>query len=382
MKKNIKVKDEDFAKMKKVYGNRRKYVDNGHHFYFSYNIRLALMFLCIAVMGSIAYKCFDDSFSEEKNVTMVYKEKGSIDYKVSLLENNLFEQGVLNPADTYISGFIDDISTDFKYDFEVDSASDIEYTYHVDTIMELKDNKTGDILSQKINSLIPETTQVIKNTKVLNFVQNVNLDYDSYNNLAKSLKETDELKDLNADVSGNIYLKLYIDFKVNNTKFTKVIKHSDVMEVRIPLLSTQVDVSMVDKINDEHNYVQHLESELINEVTLFIGIVLLIVDTIFLLVTLSFIFRTTPKKTKFVRLRDGLLKEHDKIIVNSKNVPSTEGYTVIDCYSFGELLDAQKLLNKPIIYNELVKNQKCVFVLVTDNEYYKFVLKEVDIDFS
>jgi hypothetical protein len=380
-KKNLKVKDEDFAKMKKVYGNRRKYVDNSPYFYFSYNIRLALMFLCVVVMGAISYKCFDDSFSEEKNVSLNYKEKGSIDYNVTLLENNLFEQGILTPADTYISGFIDDISTDFKYDFELDKASDIKYTYHVDTIMELKDNKTGDILSQKFNNLIPETTKEVKNSTILNFVQNVNLDYDSYNNLAKSLKESEELIDLKADVSGNIYLKLFIDISVNNTNLSKVVRHSDVMEVKIPLLSTQVDVSMVDKINEEHNYVQHLKSELVNEVTLFIGIVFLIVDTIFLLITFSFIFKATPKKSKYVRLRDGLLKDHGRVIVNSKNIPKTEGYTVIDCYSFNELLDAQRLLNKPIIYNELVKNQKCIFVIVTDNEYYKFVLKEVDIDF-
>ncbi len=61
-------------------------------------------------------------------------------------ENNLFNQGELNPVDTYIAGFIDDISTDFKYDFELDDVSNIKYTYYVDTLMELRDNKTGDIL--------------------------------------------------------------------------------------------------------------------------------------------------------------------------------------------------------------------------------------------
>lgn len=381
MKKNLKVKDEDFAKMKKVYSNRRKYIEKDYHFYFSYSIRIALMFLCIAIIAGLAFKCFDDSFSEEKNITLNYKEKASIDYDVTLLENNLFDEGVLNPADTYISGFIDDISTDFKYDFELDSESNIEYTYYVDTIMEIKDNKTGDVLSHKFNNLIPETSKELKNTKVLNFTQNVNLDYDSYNNLAKALKESDELKDLNAEVNGNIYLKLYIDIKVSNDNFKKVLKHNDVIEVKIPLLSTQVDVSMTDKIDNKHTYVQHLNAELIDEPMLFIGIVLLIVDTIFLLVTFSFIFKTTPKKTKYMKLRDGLLKDYDSVIVNSKTIPSDEGYTVIDCYSFSELMDAQKLLNKPIIYNELVKNQKCVFVIVSDNELYKFVLKEVDIDF-
>lgn len=381
MKKNLKVKDEDFAKMKKVYANRTKYIELDKHLYFSYSIRIALMFLCIVVLAVLAYECFDRSFSQRKDVTLTYNEKASIDYNVTLLENNLFDQGVLNPADTYISSFIDDISTDFKYDFEVDANSNIEYTYHVDTIMVLKNNKNGDILSQKTNKLIPETTNVVKNVKVLNFKQNVNLDYDSYDNLAKTLKETDELKDLDADVNGNIYLKLYIDLKVTNDNFKNAIKHSDVIEVKIPLLSTQVGVEMTEKIDGKHNYIQHLNAELINEPLLFIGIVLLIVDTIFLLVTISFILKTTPKKTKYMKLRDGLLREHDRIIVNSKNLPNSDGYTVVDCYSFSELLDAQKLLNKPIIYNEIVKNQKCVFVLVAENELYKFVLKEVDIDF-
>ncbi len=381
MKKNLKVKDEEFANMKKVYGSSRKYVEKEYHFYFSYSIRVALMFLCIVILAVLSYKCFSDSFSKPKNVELTYSEKASIDYSVKLLQNNLFEQGVLNPADTYISGFIDDISTDFKYDFKLDSTSNIEYVYYVDAITELKDNKTGAILSQSNNELIPRTSKEIKNTKVLNFVQNVNLDYDSYNNLAKELKESDKLKDLNANVSGNIFLKLHIDLKVTNDKLEKEIKHSDVIEVRIPLLSTQVEVAMIDNIDNKHNYIERLESKLVDEISLFIGIILLIVDTIFLLVTLSFVFRTTPKKTKYMRLRDGLLKDYDRIIVNSKNIPKVDGYSLIDCYSFNELLDAQKLLNKPIIYNELVKNQKCVFVVVSDKEYYKFVLKEVDIDF-
>ncbi|MGN1370861.1 MAG: hypothetical protein ACI4XM_01070 [Candidatus Coprovivens sp.] len=381
MKKNLKVKDADFEKMKKVYSNREKYVEYGHHFYLSYQVRIALMILCIVVLAVLAYRCFDESFSEEKNIELNYSEKASIDYNVSLLENNLFNQGELNPVDTYIAGFIDDISTDFKYDFELDDVSNIKYTYYVDTVMELRDNKTGDILSQKFNKLIPETSKEIKNTKILNFVQNVNLDYDSYNDLAKTLKDSSELQDLNADINGNIYLRLYIDIDVSNDKFKKDLKHSDVIEVKIPILSTQVDVAMTEKVDGSHTYIQHVGSELINEPLLFIGIVLLIVDTIFLLTMLSFIFKTTPKKTKYMRLRDGLLREHDSIIVNSKNVPSSDGYSVIDCYSFSELLDAQRLVNKPIIYNELVKNQKCIFVLVSGNEIYRFILKEVDIDF-
>ena len=40
MKKNLKVKDEDFAKMKKVYANRTKYIELDKHLYPMYELHL------------------------------------------------------------------------------------------------------------------------------------------------------------------------------------------------------------------------------------------------------------------------------------------------------------------------------------------------------
>ena len=44
-------------------------------------------------------------------------------------------------------------------------------------------------------------------------------------------------------------------------------------------------------------------------------------------------------------------------------------------------MDAQKLLKKPILYKDIVKDQKCIFVVVSDNDLYEFVLKEADIEY-
>ena len=68
MKKKTMVKDEDFSKMEKVYSDRKKYVDRGKYFYFSYGVRLFLMVLSIAIIASISYICFAVSFSEGKDV--------------------------------------------------------------------------------------------------------------------------------------------------------------------------------------------------------------------------------------------------------------------------------------------------------------------------
>lgn len=374
MKKNLKVKDEDFARMKKVYKSN-KYVDREYHFYLSYRLRVFLMFFSILLIAVVAAECFDSSFSKEENVVLNYEEKANIDYNVTLLEGNLFEQGTLQPGNAYISELVDNISTDFNYEFKVDSESDIEYTYYVEAMMEYKSNKEGTIISQQVDTLIKETTQEINNSKDLILNQNVNLDYDYYNKLAKEINEK------YVDINGNLYLKMHISVNVKNEAFENVIRQKDVIEVKIPLLSTEVSASMINSIDNKDVYIEHKEADLNNGLTLFIGISLLILDTIFLLMTLSFVVKTTPKKSKYMKLRDGLLRDYDRVIVNTKSIPEIEGHTIIDCYGFNELLDAQKLLNKPIIYNEIVKNQKCIFIIVSDNEVYRFVLKECDIDF-
>lgn len=376
MKKSLKVKDADFAKMERVPKPRNKYVSSGLHFYVSYGFRIFLMFASILVIAGVSYYCFDESFSNEQKVTMNYEETAGIDYDVKLFENNLFESGNLNAVDSYLSALVDDISTDINYKFSVDSESDITYTYRVDGIMSLKNNKDGDIISDKTFNLVPETKNTKEDVKNIEISQNINLDYDSYNKMAETIKNNHV-----SDINGNYKLKMLINVEIVNPKFEDKITKNQVIEVDIPLLSTQVSASMVDEIDNKDTYVEVVKPKLKNEAMLYIGVSLMILDTIFLLIALSFIFRTVPKKTKYCKLRDGLLSDYDKIIVNSKNIPETAGYNVIDCYSFSELMDAQRLLSKPIVYHEIVKNQKCIFMIVGDNDVYKFVLKECDIDF-
>lgn len=376
MKKNLKVKDEDFAKMKIVSSNRRKYVDKGLHFYFSYGIRLFLMILAIAIIGAISYACFVESFSEGKNVYMEYRKKADIDYTVTHIEQSLYEQGIINPVDGYLSEEVDKISTDINYYLELDESSKVIYSYRVDIEREVKNNKDGNYISNRVDTLIAEQKETVNNTKDLKIHQNVNLDYFNYNNDVKKLVSEAQL-----DVNSNLYLKMHVDIEVLNNKFDKEFKISDVVEVKIPLMSTNVTASMVDSIDKEDVYLEHTKSELVNEASLFVGIILLILDTLFILITISFVVKTTPKKSKYVNLRDGLLKSNGRVIVNTKRIPDFEGYNVIDCYSFAELLDAQRLLKKPILYKEIVRNQKCLFVVVSDNDIYQFVLKEADIEY-
>lgn len=380
MAKDLKIKDSDFEKMEKVYSPRNKYVSKGFHLYFSYSMRVFFMFLAIFVIAVISYMNYVNSFSKTEDVEMNYEISGKIDYKVSLLPGNPFESGNLSAVNTYIADYIDDVSTDFFFNYEVGEKSDIKYNYYVNAIMELRSDKDGAVLSRKEDILVPKVSKEENDTKELELKQNVNLDYNHYNNLAKEFANS-VYKEHGINISGNLYLEMHVALETKNDDFDKAQEKEKVIKVEIPLLSTQVKAFMVDSINEKDIYTEHEAAELVSKSSLFVAISLWIVDIIFLLLVCSFIMKSTPKKSNYMRIRNSLLREHDNIIVNSKNDPDFRGYNVINCANFEELIDAQKVLGKPIIYHELVKNQKCMFIIVNDKDVYRYVLKEADIEY-
>ena len=111
------------------------------------------MFLAIFVLAVISYMNYINSFSKSTSVSMPYEVTGEIDYNVTLLPGNPFETGNLNAVNTYIADYIDDVSTDFILDYEIDDKSDIEYSYYVDATMELKSDKDGSVLSARTTRL-------------------------------------------------------------------------------------------------------------------------------------------------------------------------------------------------------------------------------------
>ena len=61
---------------------------------------------------------------------------------------------------------------------------------------------------------------------------------------------------------------------------------------------------MIDNINEKDVYTEYEASKLISKSSLFVAISLWIVDIIFLLLVCSFILKSTPKKTSYMRIRN------------------------------------------------------------------------------
>ncbi len=370
-----KLKDEDFAEMKRVHSDYNKYVDKDFHFYLSYGGRVALILVGVFILGVLSYYCFRQSFSRESSDSLDYEIKTDLKYNVVLFDNPM---GIKNDNNTEsnLSELVNDISNDIHYEYVTNSAVDVDASYYVEVKMVLEDNATKEVFYTNTYPLIEKDTKSIKNSRILKIDQNIQLDYDFYNEKAKEMAEL-----ATGEVSGRLVLKMFVNLNTKFEKFAKAVKKEDVVEVNVPLLSNQVSSKLVSEASKKDKYEEKARPELVNEPMLYSGVALLILDTMFFLTGISFVFRSTPKKSKYCILRDGLLEEYDSIIVNVRKMPNIKGKNLIDCYSFSELVDAQKILEKPIVYYEIAKDQKCTFFIIGDDDIYEYTLKECDIEF-
>ena len=110
-----------------------------------------------------------------------------------------------------------------------------------------------------------------------------------------------------------------------------------------------------------------------------LSIISLFISLIFVLKLVLFYKKTSVKKTVYDVELSKILREYDRVIVNSKNVVDLND-EVIDVKTFDELLDVRDNLEKPIIFYELHKGQKSVFIVKTSTITYRYVLKLVDLE--
>ena len=80
---------------------------------------------------------------------------------------------------------------------------------------------------------------------------------------------------------------------------------------------------------------------------------------------------------------DKILKEYNKLIVNGEvSIDENKFTNKIYPETFIELVDASERLQSPILFYEVVPNEKCFFIIIKDNDLYKFRISKNCLDLS
>ena len=77
---------------------------------------------------------------------------------------------------------------------------------------------------------------------------------------------------------------------------------------------------------------------------------------------------------------NNLLKEYDRLIVETKTKLVMTKYNIIEVKSFTELLDVRDNLKEPIIYYNVIEHIEGIFYIKSDDDIYLLTVKNKDLE--
>ena len=88
----------------------------------------------------------------------------------------------------------------------------------------------------------------------------------------------------------------------------------------------------------------------------------------------------TKTKSKYDKFINKILKEYDRLIVETATSPDEKKYNVLLINSFNELVDVRDNLHSPIMFYNAIDHEMSKFYILNDNNLYLFIVKSKDID--
>ena len=342
--------------------------------YVSYNVRLVRNIVIFVIAFSLCLFLASKSFEYEDTKAVKFRENNTIDYKVYLKENEFYDTPYLDKGMIYVASLIDKIQLSFNYDFDIDTNVDLDFNYKVlgDLVISSVNGATN--FFKKTYTLLDTETAKIDDKNVYNLDKDLEIDYDYYNRLANNFRNQ-------YGVDTNSYLKVYlqVDKTGGNDKDINI-KDSATSEITIPLSEKAIEINFDSK---DTNLIKNImtDKKLIFDSKIFIvECILFIISAIFLLKIIKLLLRLNNRKSPYDTILEKILREYDRLIVETTTGIDMDKSHIISINKFQELLDVRDNLKLPIMYYNIASHQKCYFYIKDNDDVYVYYLKAVDLE--
>ena len=268
------------------------------------------------------------------------------------------------------------IIKNFNYKIDTNKQSNYDYKYNITADIIVTDRNDNNKVLYKDSDVLKDTVNINEyKDNNIDILENLKIDYSKYNNLVNSFKSKYVLS-----ASSNLVLTMHVDAIVRNSNVDDDIVDSEDLKVTIPLSEQTINIlkDYDDTLNtgtiSKYSYIK-----IENKYYAIISVLSLILSIISLAMLLKFVKKLSKRSNKYNKKLKRIMKEYDRIIVTLSKMPDLNNYHIIEVESFEELLDAKQNLDKPILHVEIHKNQKSWFLILTDTQAYRYILKEVDL---
>ena len=340
--------------------------------YISYTSRLVFNVLLFAFFFGICLIFASKTVEREKTVPINYSDVDNTSYKVYLKQNEIYTEDYLDMNRAYVANLIDYVKIDFNYLFNIEELTNMNFDYKIIANL-IIENNNGTNYVDKDFVIKDSSSKSLINSGALNINEEVSIDYDYYNSLANQFRNT-------TGVDTNSYLNVYmvVDKKTDQElKYT--INESTKLNVQIPLSERAIEINIGTKDQTVEKQVTPKGDVVFNIEFLIVEICFFIVTCIFLSSSIKLLSLMIKIKTPYDKYVKKLLKNYDRLIVETKTLIDMNDCKVIEVKSFTELLDVRDNLKLPILYYNIVEHEKGMFYIKNNLDVYQLTIKNIDI---
>lgn len=331
-------------------------------------VMIISVFTLIISMNTL-HECFNTSRSLEE-IKYLYEIKNNIDYKVYMFENNFFEEEYLDMNKQYMAKLVDSINVNFYNNLAISKKSNIEFDYEVRASINAKTPSTDGIFDSILwtkNYILLDKVQSSVNGVVKNELNvPLEIDYQIYKQLVTEFQNQMRL-DVNAylNVDFIVNYKIYVDGD-------KVIK-TEVLNMQIPLSTQTFQITTNYKAKTNEITYQQIEN---NNTVKIVGGFILFFSSLFCGVVLLLILISDTKRTEYIIQLNKIIKNYGDVIAAISNLPNISDREIYEMRSFTDLINIEEELKIPIIYYEKRKSKEGWFLIIHNNNVYRYILKE------
>ena len=305
--------------------------------------------------------------SISKISTIGNRESGNVDYKVYLKDNDFYQNKYLGKGMQYIASLINTVNVSFNYSNNYSSVIDYEYDYTVTGKILVTDKYDNSKVLYEKEEVLVENKHGNGKDDGFTLLEDLDIDYDKYNSYVTTFKDTYQL-----DVDSNLIITMTINHKgTYNDK--NISNKSSQLNISIPLTKNTIDITMNTSSLDSNIDIAIDESVVSNKVTFTLGIIL---GGLSLLSILILILSKDGKNDIYKREINRILKNYDRLIITSSqpSIDETNYKNIIRVMTIEELIDVTEISNEPIIYYEVVPNEKSYFIVLKQDSLYKLTI--------
>lgn len=313
-------------------------------------------------------------FNNNKESYIKYDEDSSIDYKVYLKENEFFNNKYLESENQYIASLIDYIYSEFNYNLEFEKSSiDFNYSYRIEATVNVKENNSNKSLYTQTKTLLEKKNIFANSSNTLTINENVDIDYNTYNNLIRKFINIYGLDEINS----YLLVNMYVDVESNCTDLDETNKNESVMTLNIPLTTKTVGIDISNNlVNSKDNIIICNDNNPFNIIFLVLSTLTAVTTLGLVIYLLKYIDKTRSADSKYEIELKKILYNYHSYIQEVNNTIDLSQYQLIDVKTFNDMLEIRDTENKPILMTGNKEKRTTYFFIPTNtNLLYIYRLK-------